>query len=143
MITGFTCGAFDLLHAGHVIFLKECRSHCDYLIVGLQTDPTIDRKNKNKPIQTIYERYSQLINCKWVDQVIPYDTENDLKNLIATTKMNIRFMDESYRALPITGEDICKQLNIDLFYTKRRHTFSSTELRERIYGIKESSISGS
>jgi len=129
---GFTCGAFDLFHAGHNIMLRECKSRCDYLIVGLHTDPTIDRPNKNKPVQTIYERYVQLKNCKWVDDIIPYDNENDLINLIATIPMNIRFLGEDYLGVQITGENLCKQLNIDVIYLKRRHDFSTSELRNRI-----------
>ena len=104
----------------------------DYLIVGLHTDPTIDRPNKNKPVQTIYERYVQLKNCKWVDDIIPYDNENDLVNLIATIPMNIRFLGEDYLGVQITGENLCKQLNIDVIYLKRRHDFSTSELRNRI-----------
>ena len=132
MILGFTAGAFDLLHAGHVVFLKECKMHCDHLIVGLQSDPTIDRKEKNKPIQSLFERHIQLINCKWVDEVIPYDTELDLVNLIATIPMNIRFVGEDYLGNNITGSNVCNQLNIEIYYSKRRHTFSTTELRKRI-----------
>lgn len=132
MIIGFTAGAFDLLHAGHVVFLKECKMHCDHLIVGLQSDPTIDRKEKNKPIQSLFERHIQLINCKWVDEVIPYDTELDLVNLIATIPMNIRFVGEDYLGNNITGSNVCNQLNIEIYYSKRRHTFSTTELRKRI-----------
>ena len=129
---GFTCGAFDLFHAGHNIMLRECKSRCDYLLVGLHTDPTIDRPNKNKPVQTIYERYVQLKNCKWVDDIIPYDTEKDLLNLIATVPINVRFLGEDYLGVQITGENLCKQLNIDVIYLKRRHDFSTSELRNRI-----------
>jgi glycerol-3-phosphate cytidylyltransferase len=129
---GFTCGAFDLFHAGHNIMLRECKAKCDYLIVGLHTDPTIDRPNKNKPVQTIYERYVQLKNCKWVDDIIPYDTEKDLLNLIATVPMTVRFLGEDYLVAPVTGDNLCAQLNIDVIYLKRRHDFSTSELRNRI-----------
>ena len=129
---GFTCGAFDLFHAGHNIMLRECKAKCDFLIVGLHTDPTIDRPNKNKPIQTIYERYVQLKNCKWVDDVIPYDTEEDLKNLLATVPINTRFLGEDYLGANVTGFDICSQLNIGIEYIKRRHNYSSSELRQRM-----------
>jgi len=129
---GFTCGAFDLFHAGHNIMLRECKAKCDFLIVGLHTDPTIDRPNKNKPIQTIYERYVQLKNCKWVDDVIPYDTEEDLKNLLATVPINTRFLGEDYLGANVTGFDICSQLNIGIEYIKRIHNYSSSELRNRI-----------
>ena len=136
MIIGFTAGAFDLLHAGHAVYLKECKQHCEYLIVGLQSDPTIDRINKNRPIQSLFERHLQLINSKWVDEVIPYDTENDLKNLLATIKIDARFVGEDYLGSPITGDTICNQLNIKIVYIKRRHTFSTSELRKRIENIK-------
>lgn len=129
---GFVCGAFDLFHAGHNILLRDCKSHCDKLIVGLHTDPTIDRKEKNKPIQSTFERWTQLINCKWVDEIIPYDTEQDLVNLIATTPLNIRFLGEDYLGKNATAKDLCEQLNIKIIYLKRRHTFSSSELRNRI-----------
>lgn len=129
---GFTCGAFDLFHAGHNVLLRDCKLHCDKLLVGLHTDPTIDRPKKNKPIQTIYERYVQLKNCKWVDDVIPYDTEADLLNLIATTPINIRFLGEDYLGKGVTGYELCEQLGVKTIYLKRRHNFSSSELRERI-----------
>lgn len=129
---GFTCGAFDLFHAGHNIMLRECKAKCDYLIVGLHTNPTIDRPNKNKPVQTIYERYVQLKNCKWVDDIIPYDTEKDLLNLIATVPINVRFLGEDYLGVSVTGNDLCSQLNIDIIYLKRKHNFSTSELRNRI-----------
>lgn len=129
---GFTCGAFDLFHAGHNVLLRDCKLHCDKLLVGLHTDPTIDRPKKNKPIQTIYERYVQLKNCKWVDDVIPYDTEADLLNLIATTPINIRFLGEDYLGANVTGRELCEQLGVKTIYLKRRHNFSSSELRERI-----------
>lgn len=133
---GFTCGAFDLFHAGHNILLKDCREQCDKLVVGLHTDPTIDRPSKNKPIQTIYERFVQLQNCKWVDEIIPYDTEKDLMNLLSTVKMDIRFLGEDYRGSNFTGAGLCEQLNIKLVYLKRRHDFSSSELRDRIEKAK-------
>jgi glycerol-3-phosphate cytidylyltransferase len=134
---GFTCGAFDLFHAGHNIMLRDCKTHCEKLVVGLQTDPTIDRPNKNKPIQTVYERYTQLQNCKWVDDIIPYDTEADLINLLATTNINIRFLGEDYLGANVTGHEVCSHLGVKTIYLKRRHNFSSSELRDR---IGESSI---
>lgn len=135
MIMGFTCGAFDLLHAGHVAMLKECKEHCEYLIVGLQTDPTIDRPtSKNKPIQTVYERYLQLKGCEYVDEIIPYDTERDLENLLCIEDIGIRFLGEEYNNLNFeaTGQRICEERNIQIFFTSRKHTFSSSELRDRI-----------
>lgn len=131
-VVGFTCGAFDLFHAGHNILLRDCRAKCDKLIIGLHTDPSIDRANKNKPIQTIYERYTQLKNCRWVDEIIPYDTEDDLLNLIASTPINVRFLGEDYVGKEFTGKDLCKRMHVHIVYLPRKHTFSSTELRERI-----------
>lgn len=132
MTVGFTCGAFDLFHAGHNILLRDCKLLCSKLIVGLHTDPTINRPNKNKPVQTIYERYVQLINCKWVDEIIPYETEKDLCNLLATVPINIRFLGEDYYNKPFTGDKLCKDLGVKIIFCSRKHNFSSSELRERI-----------
>lgn len=132
MIRGFTCGAWDLFHAGHNIFLRDCRTKCDRLIVGLHTDPTIDRPEKNKPIQTIFERHTQLKNCRWVDEIIPYDTEADLLNLLASTPMNIRFLGSDYENKSFTGDKLCSQLDIDIVFFNRKHNFSSSELRKRL-----------
>jgi glycerol-3-phosphate cytidylyltransferase len=132
MAIGFTCGAFDLFHAGHNIFLNDCKLFCKELIVGLHTDPTIDRPTKNKPIQTVYERYVQLINCKWVDQVIPYETEKDLYNVLATLPINVRFLGEDYYDKPFTGDKLCEEIGVKIMYLPRKHNFSSTELRERL-----------
>jgi glycerol-3-phosphate cytidylyltransferase len=136
---GFTCGTYDLFHAGHNILLRDCRSQCDKLIVGLHTDPTIDRKEKNKPVQSVFERWIQLKNCSWVDEIIPYETETDLLNLIATTEINKRFLGEDYVGKPFTGESLSKQLNIEIIFFKRRHNFSSTELRNRVYDAETKS----
>lgn len=132
MKIGFTCGAFDLFHAGHNIFLRDAAKHCEYLIVGLHTDPTINRKSKNRPIQTIYERYVQLKNCAWVDEIIPYDTEYDLLNILATNEIHIRFLGSDYINEEITGADLCKKLDIQIHFIDRYHSFSSSELRKRI-----------
>jgi glycerol-3-phosphate cytidylyltransferase len=132
MLVGFTCGAFDLFHAGHNIFLRDCKTRCDKLIVGLHTNPTIDRPEKNIPIQTTFERYTQLINCKWVDEVIPYDTEKDLYNIIATTYIDIRFVGADYRDNTITAQKLCEKLGIQIQYMSRDHDFSSSELRKRL-----------
>ena len=125
---GFTCGAFDLLHAGHVVMLKEARKNCDRLVVGLQTDPSIDREDKNKPIQSVYERYVQLSGVKYVDEIIPYDTEQSLVDLLQSQEIDIRFIGEDYREREFTGSD----LPIEVFYTSRQHSFSSTDLRKVI-----------
>ncbi len=125
---GFTCGAFDLLHAGHIVMLEESRSQCDYLIVGLQTDPTIDRPEKNKPIQSVYERFVQLNAVKYIDNIIPYDTEESLIDLLKSQHIDIRFVGEDYRDRDFTGSD----LPIEVQYTSRQHSFSSSGLRKRI-----------
>ena len=132
-IIGFTCGAFDLLHAGHVHLLNECKEQCDLLYVGLHTDPTIDRPDtKNKPIQSTFERYYQLQAVDSVDAIIPYDTENDLCNILATMDINIRFLGSDYLGKSITGSDVCEERGIQIAFIPRLHTFSSTELRQRI-----------
>ena len=130
---GFTCGAFDLLHPGHVHFIHEARKQCDYLIVGLHTDPTIDRPgSKNKPIQSVFERYLQLDGLSCVDLIVPYDTERDLTNMMATLDIQVRFVGSDYDGKRITGEDICNQRGIEVSYIPRLHDFSSTGLRERL-----------
>ena len=93
---GFTCGAFDLLHAGHIVMLKEAKDNCDHLIVGLQTDPSIDRQEKQQPIQSVFERYIQLRGVKYIDEIIPYDTEESLLDLLLATKIDIRFVGEDF-----------------------------------------------
>jgi glycerol-3-phosphate cytidylyltransferase len=132
MRVGFTCGAFDLFHAGHHIFLRDAKEHCDYLIVGLHTDPTIDRPQKNKPIQTIYERYTQLKNSAWVDEIIPYDTETDLLNVLATNKIDVRFLGSDYLHKSFTGDNFCQTINMEIMFINRLHDFSSSELRKRL-----------
>ena len=133
MIFGFTCGAFDLLHAGHVVMLRECKMHCDWLIVGLHTDPSIDRSYKNRPLQTTYERYLQLVTCMYVDKIIPYDTEKDLVNLLAIEHINIRFLGNDYNYQDdITGKEICAERGIKTSFLPRLHNYSSSELRKRI-----------
>jgi len=132
MTTGFVCGAFDLLHPGHVALFKEARHHCNFLIVGLHTNPQIDRSYKNIPIQSMYERYVQLMSCKLVDQVIPYDTEKDLENILAIEPIDVRFLGEEYIGHQITGQKICEERNIKIIFLNRKHNYSSTELRERI-----------
>ena len=130
---GFTCGAFDLLHPGHVHFIHEARKKCDFLIVGLHADPTIDRPgSKNKPIQSVFERYLQLDGLSCVDLIVPYDTERDLVNMMATLDIQVRFVGTDYTGKRITGEDICGQRGIDIVYIPRLHDFSSTSLRERL-----------
>ena len=129
-IIGFTAGSMDLLHAGHCIMLKEVKAQCDYLIVGLHTDPTIDRKEKNKPIETVEERYIRLEACKYVDRTITYDTEIDLYNLLKELKPDIRFMGEDWRDKPNEARDLLP--NIKVIYNSRNHNYSSSNLIKRI-----------
>lgn len=129
MKTGFTCSTFDLFHAGHVLMLKEAKQHCDWLIVGLQTDPTIDRPDtKNKPIQSVYERQIQLQGCRYVDEIIVYETEKDLKDMLLSLPINIRIIGDEYMGKQFTGHD----LEIEMYYNSRKHSFSTTELRHRV-----------
>ena len=128
MKTGFTCSTFDLFHAGHIIMLEEARTQCDYLIVGMQTDPTIDRAEKNKPVQTVFERFIQLSACKYVDLVIPYATEKELLDILLSYPIDVRILGEEYADKAFTGD----YLNIELYFNKREHSFSTTELRQRV-----------
>ncbi len=131
---GFTCSTFDLLHAGHILMLAEAKQICDYLIVGLQTDPTIDRPDtKNKPVQSVVERYVQLSAVKFVDEIIVYDTEKDLEDLLMFLPINHRIIGEEYRDKAFTGKNICEDRGINIIYNSRKHRFSSSELRQRTY----------
>ena len=132
MKIGFTCSTFDLLHAGHVQMLREAREQCDYLICGLQVDPSIDRKEKNSPVQSLVERYSQLHSCRYVDEIIPYQTETDLEDILEMYQIDIRILGEEYREKDFTGKDICQERDIDLYFNKRDHRFSTTDLRNRV-----------
>lgn len=132
MRVGFTCSAFDLLHAGHVQMLRDAKDQCDYLICGLQVDPTLDRPNKNQPIQTVVERYTQLKAVSYVDEIIPYSTEADLEDILAMYHINVRILGQEYRDKDFTGKDICRKRDIDLYFNKRDHRFSSSDLRKRV-----------
>lgn len=132
MRIGFTCSAFDLLHAGHVQMLREAKDQCDYLICGLQVDPALDRIEKNRPIQTLVERYIQLSACKYVDEIIPYESENDLKDILLTMPINVRILGVEYKHQEFTGRQICVDRGIDLYFNKRDHDFSTSGLRKRI-----------
>ena len=133
---GFTCSTFDLLHAGHITMLEEAKRHCDYLIVGLQTDPTIDRPDKNAPIQSVVERQIQLAAVKYIDEIVMYATERDLEDLLLTLPINIRIIGEEYKSKSFTGKSICKDRGIKMVYNGRDHSFSSTSLRKRVYEIE-------
>jgi len=126
---GFTCSTFDLLHAGHILMLAECKTICDHLIVGVQSDPTIDRPNtKNKPVQSIVERFVQLSAVKFVDEIIVYDTEKDLEDLLMFLPITVRIIGEEYKDKEFTGHDI----PMEFYFNKRRHSFSTSELRQRV-----------
>jgi glycerol-3-phosphate cytidylyltransferase len=132
MKIGFNCSSFDLLHAGHVTMLKMEKQLCDYLIVALQIDPTIDRPGiKNKPVQSAYERYVQLQACKYVDEILIYETEYDLLQLLMTQTIDIRFLSEEYLNRDFTGKQWCMNNGVELHYHKRQHNYSSSELRSR------------
>ena len=138
MKIGFNCSSFDLFHAGHVTMLKMEKELCDYLIVALQVDPTIDRPGiKNKPSQSVYERYVQLQACKYVDEILVYSTEYDLVQMLMTQRIHIRFLSEEYLNRDFTGKQYCIDNGIELHYHKRGHAFSSTELRNRVYLIEK------
>ena len=133
MKVGFTCSTFDLFHAGHIMMLKEARAQCDYLIVGLQTDPTIDRPDtKNKPVQSMFERFVQLDACKYVDEIIPYSTEKELVDILLSYPINVRILGDEYENKHFTGRQECINLGIQFYFNKRNHSFSTTELRQRV-----------
>jgi len=129
MRVGFTCSTFDLFHAGHIQMLRDAKSQCDYLICGLQTDPTVDRASKNRPVQTVVERYVQLQACRYVDEIIPYTTEQDLEDVLQLYNIDIRILGEEYRDREYTGRQICLDRGIEIHFNKRDHRFSSTALR--------------
>jgi glycerol-3-phosphate cytidylyltransferase len=132
MKIGFNCSSFDLFHAGHVTMLKMEKQLCDYLIVALQVDPTIDRPGtKNKPVQSVYERYVQIQGCKYVDEILVYETEHDLLQLLMTQKIDIRFLSDEYLNRDFTGKQWCISNGIELHYHKREHIYSTSELRAR------------
>ena len=131
---GFTCSTFDLLHAGHILMLAECKQICDYLIVGVQSDPTIDRPGvKNKPVQSIVERYVQLSAVKFVDEIIVYNTEKDLEDMLMFLPISVRIIGEEYKDKEFTGKQICEDRGIKIWFNSRSHRFSSSELRTRTY----------
>jgi glycerol-3-phosphate cytidylyltransferase len=133
MKKGFTCSTFDLFHAGHIMMLKEARTQCDYLIVGLQTDPTIDRPTeKNKPIQSVFERYEQLKACKYVDEVLVYATEKDLVDILLSYPIDVRILGNEYEHKNFTGRNECVERGMQFYFNKRDHSFSTTELRQRV-----------
>jgi len=138
MKTGITFSTFDLFHAGHVKMLEEAKTKCDYLIVGLQLDPSIDRPEKNKPTQSIIERYVQLKACKFIDEIIPYITEEDLMDVLSSFKIDIRIIGEEYKEKDFTGKEYCKKKGIEIYYNKREHRFSSSALRKQVSNSENS-----
>ena len=130
---GITFSTFDLLHAGHVAMLSECKNHCDYLIAALQTDPTIDRPDtKNPPVQSIVERQIQLAATRYVDEIVVYQTEKDLEDILLTLPIDVRILGVEYRDKDFTGRQICIDRDIEIVYNKRDHSFSSSNLRKRV-----------
>ena len=129
---GITFSTFDMLHAGHIAMLSEAKNHCDYLICGLQTDPTIDRDTKNKPIQSVVERQIQLAACRYVDEVVVYQTEQDLVDLLLILPLDIRVLGVEYEGKRFSGENECYQRGIELVFNGRDHSFSSSSLRRHV-----------
>jgi glycerol-3-phosphate cytidylyltransferase len=137
MRIGFTCSTFDLFHAGHLLMLEEAKKQCDYLIVGLQTDPTIDRPTeKNKPVQSVFERFIQVEACKYVDKVIPYATEKELVDILLSYPIDVRILGEEYMQKTFTGDE----LPMEFYFNKRRHSFSTTELRQRVVAAETEKV---
>jgi glycerol-3-phosphate cytidylyltransferase len=140
-VIGITCSTFDLLHTGHVIMLEECKKHCDYLICALQNDPTVDRENKNKPVQSIVERYLQLDAIRYVDKIIPYNTEKELEEIFRSLDIDVRIIGTDYKNKDFTAKSICDEREIKIIYNRRDHNYSSTNLREKIYKIEVDKLS--
>ncbi|WP_269686689.1 adenylyltransferase/cytidyltransferase family protein [Flavobacterium lacustre] len=132
MKIGITFSAFDLLHAGHITMLEEAKRQCDYLIAALQTDPTIDRPEKNRPTQSVVERYIQLKGCKFVDEIVPYATEQDLEDILRSFRIDVRIIGDEYKDKNFTGRTYCEEKGIDLYFNVRDHRFSSSSLRKEV-----------
>ena len=130
---GVTCSTFDLFHAGHVIMLEEAKRQCDYLIAAIQVDPTLDRQTKNKPVQSIIERQIQVSACKHVDEIIVYTTEKELEDIFMALPIDVRILGEEYKDTDYTGKEICMKRGIELYFNKRDHFFSSSDLRQRVF----------
>ena len=132
MKVGITFSTFDLFHAGHIKMLEEAKSNCDYLIIGLQLDPSIDRTEKNKPTQSIVERYVQVRSCKYIDEVVPYVTEQDLIDILSSFKIDLRIIGDEYQDKSFTGKKYCEEKGIKIYYNRREHRFSSSALRKQV-----------
>ena len=132
MKTGITFGAFDLCHAGHNLMFGECKQNCEYLIVGLQADPSIERQEKNKPVQSMFERYIQLNSCRYIDEIVPYVYETEIEEILRSVKPSVRFIGADYHGRDFTAKQYCLDNNIELYFNNREHGFSTSELRRRI-----------
>ena len=131
MVRGITCGAFDLLHAGHVVMFEEAKSQCEHLTVALQINPHLDRPKKNTPVQSIVERQIQVRACKYVDEVIVYEREADLEQIFQVLNFDVRIIGSEYKDKHFTAKEICEDKGIKIYYNAREHNFSSSELRSR------------
>jgi len=135
---GITFSTFDLFHAGHIAMLAEARNHCDYLIAGLQTDPTLDRPDtKNRPVQSIIERQIQLASCRYVDEIVVYSTEQDLRDLLLILPLDVRILGIEYQGTNFSGQAECERRGIDVIYNTRDHSFSSSGLRQRVAAAED------
>ena len=142
MKVGFNCSTFDLFHAGHVTMLKEEKRHCDYLIIAIQVDPTTDRPDtKNKPGMSIYDRYTCVSACKYVDEILVYHTEEDLLNIFKTQHIDIRFLGDEYKTKDFTAKQWCLDHGIELHYHDREHPYSSSNLRKRVWEAEQKRLS--
>jgi len=138
---GIVFSSFDLMHAGHIAMLAEAKNHCDYLIAGLQTDPTIDRPGiKNSPVQTIVERQIQLASCRYVDEIVVYSTEQDLRDLLLILPVDVRILGVEYQGTDFSGLAECEKRGIQIIYNTRDHSFSSSGLRQRVAAAEETKV---
>lgn len=137
MKIGITFSAFDLLHAGHIKMLEDAKKQCDFLICGLQTDPTLDRPEKNKPVQSVVERYIQLKGCSHVDKIVPYATEQDLEDILRSYEVHVRILGEEYQDKNFTGRGYCEEKGIELYFNRRDHRFSSSGLRKHVAFVEK------
>lgn len=139
-VIGITAGAMDLTHAGHYLMFEECKKECDYLIVFLQTNPNIDRPGKNIPVQTLFERFQQVRSCRFVDEVIVYETEEDLYNLLCSVKFDKRFIGSDWKGKKYTGHDI-PGMTDKVVFNSRNHGYSTSNLRSRVYHAEQTKLS--
>jgi len=138
---GITFSTFDMLHAGHIAMLSEAKNHCDYLIAGLQTDPTIDRPDtKNRPIQSVVERQIQLAACRYVDEVVVYQTAQDLVDLLLILPVDVRLLGVEYENKKFSGQEECYMRNIEIVFNGRDHSFSSSSLRKRVVAAETEKV---